>query len=661
MATLTYRPDIQGLRAAAILLVVLAHAEISFFSGGFIGVDVFFVISGYLITGLLVREYAQTESIKLAKFIARRLKRLLPTLLVMISLVVLISPLLISSYEFKEQLASATYATTWTSNLFFAFSKLNYFADVQTRDLFLHTWSLGVEEQFYLAWPLLLLLTLTLLTQRVGHSNHRRSLLIVLSFMFTFSLGLSWYWSAEHPLWSFYLMPSRIWQFALGAIVFVWFEYKNTKTLAPEWATRCGISGLILIIGSAILLYPNMSYPGFLALLPSLGAALIIAAGNQENFQDVNRGLSNPILTWIGDRSYSWYIWHWPVLLLGFSLGVQHPIGIMGLVILSLLLAIISYHCIELPFWKGRLSHSPPVRGILLSSLAIIVGVVGIQNYSTYVDQNTNKQAVQFARKARHDLPVIYKFGCDAWYANADVRPCLIGNPDALKTVVLLADSIGAQWFSLLPEIFRAPGWRVVILTKSSCPMVDEDFFYDRIGKVYSVCSEWRNAALNYLSTLQPDVVIIGSAATYEFSKEQWIEGSARIFARLSTVSDHVIVVSGTPQLSFDGPSCLEKQHTDSALKRFLSNRLSCSEALTITQTTDVADYLEQAAQRFPKVSQLNLNEEVCPGRHCAAQNPNGLVVFRDQQHLTDSFVRTQVPEALIKLEKLGLEPLLAD
>lgn len=241
-----------------------------FFSGGFVGVDVFFVLSGYLITGLLIREYTSYGTIQLAGFFAQRLKRLLPALLVMLSLVVLISSVLLSSHEAREQSASVIYAGTWTSNLFFAFSTLDYFSELQTRDLFLHTWSLGVEEQFYLVWPLLLLFTLTLMTRYLGRTRHHAQLLLVLSLFFVGSLGLSWYWTRTQPVWSFYLMPSRIWQFSLGAGVFVWFhcrcqgvESANPKGLSRLYGIGCEVIGLILIIGSAVLLHPNLTYPGF--------------------------------------------------------------------------------------------------------------------------------------------------------------------------------------------------------------------------------------------------------------------------------------------------------------------------------------------------------------------------------------------------------------
>ncbi|UHD19028.1 hypothetical protein LT988_02165 [Thiocapsa bogorovii] len=148
---------------------------------------------------------------------------------------------------------------------------------------------------------------------------------------------------------------------------------------------------------------------------------------------------------------------------------------------------------------------------------------------------------------------------CDAWYHHADVEPCIFGPDDAPRTVVLVGDSILAQWFSMVPALFPAPAWRIVVLTKSACAMVDEDYFYPRIGQVYTVCNEWRDAVLEEIERIRPDVVITGSAATYDFTEAQWIEGSARVFSRLSKAAATVIVIPGTPSLPFDGPGCVAR------------------------------------------------------------------------------------------------------
>ena len=362
--TLPYRPDIQGLRAVAIVLVVLAHAQLSAFAGGFVGVDVFFVLSGYLISGILIREYTNSGTIHLTLFYTRRLKRLLPALFVMLVFAILLSRRLLSQNEIAEQLSSAGYAATWTSNLFYAFSTVDYFSELQARDLFLHTWSLGLEEQFYLLWPLLLAFALSFAGWRSRDTSEDTPLLWLFGVLFTVSLALMWRLTKTHPLWAFYLMPSRIWQFALGALIFLLHHRKNNgttnaPTTQPSAITGIRIQsvGLVMIIGSAILLHRGMTYPGWWALFPSIGAALVIAAAHYPAGLGGSQLLTHPALVWIGNRSYSWYLWHWPVFMLGVAWGVPSRVGgTTCLILLSLLFAMLSYRWIELPFWKGRTS-----------------------------------------------------------------------------------------------------------------------------------------------------------------------------------------------------------------------------------------------------------------------------------------------------------------
>jgi len=646
--SLRHRSDLQGLRAVAILLVVLNHALVPGFTGGFIGVDVFFVLSGFLITGILVREQRQTGSIAYPAFLARRLKRLFPALVFMLVLVWLLAPLLMSRYEYLQQTASAPFASTWTSNLYFAFSHKDYFAELQTRDVFLHTWSLGLEEQFYIFWPALLLVALAIAGWKRGGRISGTGLLTVFSLYFICSFALSRYWAEQQPLWAFYLMPSRIWQFALGASVFVWVDgngFGKDKFLAQrKWLL---VGGTILIVGSAMLLHQNISYPGYWAILPSLGAVLVIASGS-STVQSGNNGiLSHPILVWIGDRSYSWYLWHWPVLVLGLSwFADPGPIVITGLVLISLLLAAMSYRYVELPFWKGRLSTIPPTRTILTSILVMLVAVVMLPIFHSWLGSGKRAMPSKF-EIAREDGPVFYRMGCDSWYRSAELRPCIASAPTSSRTVVMFGDSVGAQWFSLLPGIYKSPPWRFIVLTKSSCPIVDEDYFYDRIGKLYKVCNQWREAALDYLVSIKPDVIFIGNSTTYGFSRQQWIKGSERILRRLAPVAGKIVIIPGTQAFNMNGPSCLEKK-----------SREKCIQKIPPTAyVKTVSGFLQKAAERFSNVKVLDLNDLVCPEGICAAETDTGIVVYRDSMHLTDTFVRAQIPVVLHRLTRLGIRP----
>ncbi|MFB1490570.1 MULTISPECIES: acyltransferase family protein [unclassified Thiocapsa] len=656
-----FRPDLQGLRAIAILLVVLAHANVPFAQGGFIGVDVFFVLSGYLISGLLIRELRQTGRIRFLRFYARRLKRLLPALAAMLVVGTAATLWLLSDLEARVQLASAPFAAAWTSNLYFAFLGVDYFNELAARDLFLHTWSLGVEEQFYLIWPPILL-GLFLIARGAEGSVRRHSVWWWgLGLLLVASLALALIWTSTTPGFAFYLMPSRIWQFALGAVVFLSLsetspfnaprveDHPRIRSLLSSgiiaWpALGCGLA---MIAGSALFLHPQLGYPGFWALIPSLGTALVIAAGHGLAGGQAGP-LAHPALVWLGDRSYSWYLWHWPVLMLGFSLGFEgQPIPTLGLVLLSLMAAILSYRLVEYPFWKGRFSHAEPRRILLVSLLIMAVLIAVLFHLWRGLAPKSEDTPGSNVAAWQADLPVIYRMPCDAWYHHARVEPCLFGPEDAPRTVVLLGDSILAQWFSMVPALFPEPTWRIVVLTKSACAMVDEDYFYPRIGQVYTVCSEWRDAVLAEIERIRPDVVITGSAATYDFTEAQWVEGSARVFSRLSKAADTVILIPGTPSLPFDGPGCVARHlSSDGQI-----GRAACGATERQEHVVRVTRDLAQSAEKFSNVHFLDLNDLVCPDGICSAVTTDGLLVFRDSQHLTDRFVLARIPMIQEKLD----------
>lgn len=651
----TYRPDIQGLRAVAVALVVCAHANVAGLAGGFIGVDVFFVLSGFLITGLLLKEHQFTGAIAYFPFLARRLRRLLPALLTMLFVTMAAASLLLSAYETRMQSGSLLFSATWISNFFFALVDRDYFSALQSEDLFLHTWSLGVEEQFYIVWPWLLLAIATIANNGSNTAMSARKWLVALSAVFAISLTLCLYWSVEQPLLSFYMMPARGWQFALGAMVYVWQQDANRSKSRNLFT---GTVGLALILASAIMLNSSVNYPSYLALAPSLGAAMIIAAGGTTQKGAVAAILESKPLVWLGDRSYSFYLWHWPILILGNSLGITRThAGTISLVGLALLVAALSYKFIELPFWKGRWSAVTASR-TLVASLAAVLIVSG-----SYLGARHQLQAHSLDTTAangydpRWDASVaVYTrgLGCDTGHFSTQIVPCPLGAPDADKLAVIFGDSIGAQWSSLITGIFSAPDWQVLILTKSACAMVDEEYYYKKVGANYTVCTEWRNKVLEYISAIQPDIVIVGSGAQYEFSERQWIDGSARVLARLSSAADQVVVIPGTPRLSFDGPSCLDEPYRFSY--RLRDSRRECEEALSETKSIEVARYLGRAVENLSNTHIVNLNELVCPDGRCAARTEDGIVVFRDADHLTMSFVNLHIAEVEARLLTLGID-----
>jgi len=306
--------------------------------------------------------------------------------------------------------------------------------------------------------------------------------------------------------------------------------------------------------------------------------------------------------------------------------------------LLTMLLSMLTYRWIELPFWKKSLSSLPP-KTFLLGAFAVVFLVLAGAFHVQRIPPAAVDPQVDLVTSIRSDLPVIYRAPCDAWYHHAKVEPCIFGPANAPNTAVLLADSIGAQWFSAWAHIFAPPEWRLVVLTKSACAMVDEDFFYSRIGKVYNVCREWREAILGQIGNFEPKVIVVGSSATYDFSPKQWVEGTRRVLERLSPNAERVVLVSGTPVLGFDGPSCIARQLQ-------VGNRLETDDCMGKSSTEkfdQVAHFLSTAASDFANVQVFNPVNLVCPRGQCRAVLPSGVPVFRDSQHLTDTFVRSTV------------------
>ncbi len=635
---LRFRPDIEGLRAIAVLLVVAAHAGVPWLAGGFVGVDVFFVLSGFLITGKLVEEATTTGRIRLLAFYVRRLRRLLPALLLMLLVIGLASTWLLSPSEQSAQFFVAQMAALWLSNFHFALGNIDYFAAGSETNLYLHTWSLGVEEQFYLVWPTLVLWLLIRGSER-SESRLKLGMLVVLVVSLLACIALT----QTEPLLAFYMMPLRAWQFAAGALVWLIFA-RDAQRLIPSItrvAPVLGFLGLALILCCGGWLDKQRAYPGAWAILPTLGAMLVVLAGSPSAGQrGVHNLLALPVLQWLGRISYSWYLWHWPVLLLGDALnGNQTPTYRALLVAISLVCAVVSHTLVEAPLrrWKQWLAFP---RTAALASVAGMAGIGLLSNiWTQQAELALRSPQLQRYAAAKMDAPTIYRMGCDDWYRNAHVRICQFGNAAAKHSAVLIGDSHVGQWFPAVQKALDDTAWRLLVITKSSCPMVDEPFFYTRIGREYTECSQWRDDAIERIRNMRPDVVIFGSADA-GFTQQQWIEGTTRILEQLSPASGRIFLLVDTPTLPFNGPDCLMRNAQRPEWLRRLS---MCSTPAASPRSAEIQRWLQAAAEHFPNAHLLNMNALVCPDDLCRAEL-NEHTVYRDNQHLSANFAGSLAP-----------------
>ncbi|MER7196581.1 acyltransferase, partial [Streptomyces sp. NPDC000188] len=352
------RPDIQGLRALAVTLVVLGHAGVTRFSGGYVGVDVFFVISGFLITSSLLRELSASDRISIRAFYARRALRLLPASALVVLVTLAGSWLFLSKIRFAEYMSDAFASALYAVNFRLAATGTDYLAEGSPPSPFQHFWSLAVEEQFYLVWPLLLFLGWRL-------SRRRRALLAIpLVALCAVSFGLSVHVTGQSAPWAYFGSHTRAWELGVGALV----ALLRPPRLPAGVAVAMTWAGLACIIAAALRFDADTPFPGTAAAAPVIGAALVIVGGTSPAWPGARRMLTARPVTWLGGLSYSWYLWHWPFLVIG-PKALDRPAGThleLALGAAALLPAWLTLRLVENPVRFHRALRGRPGRGLRL-------------------------------------------------------------------------------------------------------------------------------------------------------------------------------------------------------------------------------------------------------------------------------------------------------
>jgi peptidoglycan/LPS O-acetylase OafA/YrhL len=636
-----FRPDIEGLRAVAVLLVLAYHARLPGFRGGYVGVDVFFVISGFLITGLILRELERTGTVSLPAFYARRARRLLPAAACALVVTVLLSALVLPPLTVRDVAGDGIAAALYSANIRFALQSTDYLkADLAPSPL-LHYWSLGVEEQFYLFWPALLLLV------GRGRSKLTRSIAIAVVVSGTASLALAIVLTGASAPWAFYSLPSRAWELALGAIVVV-----GSPALVPgaRLALVAGCLGLAVVCLSAVVFDPRTPFPGTAALMPTIGTALVLVAGLRRPQSGAARLLAVPPLRFLGRISYSLYLWHWPALLLpAAALGRGLPLRMrFALALLLIPVAAVSQRWIEEPIRQGRLTALRPSRTLALAGaislvaagLSVASGIVG----STRLRGPIPLDLVPSLATVRDDLPRIYKDGCHASYTDMRSKPCIYGDLTSATTVVLFGDSHAAQWFPALERLALQHRWRLLSLTKSSCSAAEATVWNSELNRVYTECDTWRTDALARIDAAHPRLVVISHSRGHVFAldgqpvaserrEDLWQQALDRTIKRVSTAAGAVVVIGDTPRLATEGPVCLSSH---------LSDAFACANPLTRatnpTRTAGERRIAEADGATFIDPTPWLCRSEMCPavvGR---------MLVYRDAHHLTATYARALAP-----------------
>lgn len=519
-----YRKDIDGLRAIAVLSVILFHAGVDRLSGGFVGVDVFFVISGFLITTIISDDVAQGQ-FSLARFYDRRARRILPALVGMTVLSALAAPVLLPPDRSKDLFQAVFAISTFLSNVLF-WIKSGYFASAAEENPLIHTWSLAVEEQFYLLFPLIMLVGL-----------RRGRLILVLAILAAASLCLSIALTPRLPSFSFYLLPTRAWELLVGSLC----ALRPLRGL-DRWAPVLSGLGLAMILGAIFAFDPRMPFPGHAAMLPVLGTALVLSAHAPTG--PVARLLSVRPLTWIGLASYSIYLWHQPIFAFARVWNVTPLSGtaMLGLTGVAIGVGFLSWHFVEKPF-RSRTPHTGLTRPVVFAASGaalgafLMLGVVGHLTHGFKGLRPLTDSQVAYAETAQISP---FRDECHN-RGNTYLSPsgaCVYF--DLPVKVAVFGDSHTVELSYALAETLRPAGIGVKHLSFSAC------------GPNYAPCAQWTQDALDWI-TASPEIthVVVSYRITEHFAKDP--TGEARqalteILSRLSAAKD-VVYVMQAPEL----------------------------------------------------------------------------------------------------------------
>jgi peptidoglycan/LPS O-acetylase OafA/YrhL len=687
-----FRADIEGLRAVAVLAVVLFHASVPGIAGGFVGVDVFFVLSGFLITGLLWHEVQESGRVRVAGFYAARARRLLPAAITVLVATAAVATAVLPPLRVRPALGDAVASALYVGNYRLAFRGMDYLAEGQAPSPFEHYWSLGVEEQFYLLWPALLVLAAVL-----GRRHAQRSATpiaapaVALAVITAASFAGSVAWTGTNPPWAYFSLPSRAWELGVGGLVAL--TVPLWRRLPRAAAQLSGWAGLALVLGSCVLLSRSTSFPGTAALAPVLGTALVVAAGCAAPRRGAGAALGLPPLRVTGRMSYSWYLWHWPVLVLA-PLVVGHPLGLparLAAVAVSGALAAATLVLVENPVRSAAPLRRSPCRSLLVGGGLTAAGVcaalvalvlapatvgngaavaapeVGVPAGSTAPTpapdpQEAHLQAltrqVQLAvaasagvqavpsnlypplAQASADIALPFADGCNRGFTAASQPPCVFGDPTGTSTVALVGDSHAAAWYPAVEPLAQQRHWRLDVLAKSTCPfLLDLPIRSPYLGREFTECEQWRTTVLGRLQADRPSLVLLAMSRRYgaDFAftayDASWQAAVTRTVSTLHALGATVLVLGPVPDPGSWAPACLS-DHLDSATA-CTPDRTAAVDAQGVAA--------EEAATRAGGGRYADLADLFCTADTCPLIVGNTLV-YRDDNHVTVRYASVLAP-----------------
>ncbi len=684
-----FRPDIEGLRAVAVLLVVLEHAGVSLVSGGYIGVDVFFVLSGFLITGLLIREVQSTGRISLAQFYARRARRLLPAATLVLLATVWASFHWLGAARGNRVAVDAIWATLFASNFRSIEQGTDYLGAQLPPSPLQHYWSLAVEEQFYVVWPLLIMLAA--LTFR--HIALRLRLGVVLTALIIGSLAWSVYQTADNGTAAYFSPFTRTCELAAGALLAV---------LVPQLlgrSRRIGVAlswtGLAGIVAIALWYTPETMFPGLAVVLPVGASVALVAGGTIAPGGGAELLLKQLPFQWLGKLSYSLYLWHWPLLVIpaqhaGRELSVLENLGIC---VVAIGISAATYFLVENPVrsWRALTSRAPQISiGFGVTMVALSLSTTTLMAAMNPVP---HEDVIEIAEADASELPTpnvviqeveaatllsdwpeqpprlanpAYSDECNVTRADTTSAACVHGDPNATRTIVVYGDSHGAMWIPAFDEIGRRGGWQVVQLTKPGCQVPDYPSYSNTLGREYTECAEFREFAVDKIAEIQPDVVVVTSArkgallakdgkSTTDGLEEAWASGLGSVLDRIAPNTDRMIVLGDMAYPAQGGIDCLTAHESDV---------MACSTPVSDAVYAD-HNTMEQQVAEDHGAEYVNTIPWFCTDDTCPAVI-GGLTTRRDAHHVAENYahwlsVALGEETGLLSSEEASPEPAVKD
>jgi len=634
-----YISGIDSLRAFAVIAVMIFHLNASFLGGGFSGVDVFFVISGYVVSSALWRSYTTNFAHFTLEFYARRILRILPPLIVMLLVISTLSTLFIpESWLSQTNSQTALAAFFGYSNFALIWFTDGYFSPRVEFNPFLHTWSLGVEEQFYLFFPLLFFVW-------IKYKNNPKVNLFtnwLLALLFIVSLVYAWYQTPLHPDRAFYLLPSRFWELAAGALLFKLHLHK-------KFIADCDLkSNLFLIIGTILILLgfiysDKSSFPFPWALLSVSGALFLLAgvARVSENKPVLQKAFENKQLVYIGKISYSLYLWHWPVYaLFRWTFGLESFFGMFLAVLLTVILAVLSYHFIETPIRKNKFLLSKPHWVVIITGILIVFAAY---SFTKHIFNSHSSLSLSVTKDK------------ETWYPHRYTTTPPIANTLGLedKTIFVIGDSHAGAYSTMLGLLADEYGMKVYPLSSGGCPVSNLIVPTAALG---SACVQHINTMLLQVQKLASagDTILLASLRMNRLG-DQWqnfhltdplarqltsdavnnrrlaLEETQKLLVELEKNSLHIIIDAPKPVFKSPAFRCADWFN---ATNPICKEGLSLSKDFLMKYRQPVMDSLNILSEKFPKLIVWDPFVVLCPTQNCSAMH-NDIPLFFDGDHLS--------------------------